>query len=378
MKKFAFSLFLTLGTSAPAIAAEETFPTLSLGAGAPEFNLPGVNGRTYSLKDFKAAKVLTIIFTCNHCPTAQYYEERIKQLVRDYQNKGVAFIAISPNDPKAVRPDELGYTDLSDTPEEMKIRARDHHFNFPYLYGGGEHEPTSRAYGPVATPHAFVFDGERKLRYAGRIDDSEREKFVRVRDVRNALDALLAGREVEVKQTRVFGCSVKWSNKGEGVEAYWKKIAAEPVTVESVNAEGLRAIRINEAAKNDRAKLRLVNFWATWCGPCVTEFPDLMLINRMYRQRDFEIVTVAAHYPDEKEDALKFLKKQQASNRNLIFGETDKYKMIEAFDPGWDGALPYTLLIDPAGEVLYRKQGPFDALELKRTIVKALNARKPW
>ncbi|MBI2946938.1 MAG: redoxin domain-containing protein [Verrucomicrobia bacterium] len=378
MKKLAFSLFLTLGTSAPAIAAEETFPTLSLGAGAPEFNLPGGDGRTYSLKDFKAAKVLTIIFTCNHCPTAQYYEERIKQLVRDYQNKGVAFIAISPNDPKAVRPDELGYTDLSDTPEEMKIRARDHHFNFPYLYGGGEHEPTSRAYGPVATPHAFVFDGERKLRYAGRIDDSEREKFVRVRDVRNALDALLAGREVEVKQTRVFGCSVKWSNKGEGVEAYWKKIAAEPVTVESVNAEGLRAIRINEAAKNDRAKLRLVNFWATWCGPCVTEFPDLMLINRMYRQRDFEIVTVAAHYPDEKEDALKFLKKQQASNRNLIFGETDKYKMIEAFDPKWDGALPYTLLIDPAGEVLYRKQGPFDALELKRTIVKALNARKPW
>ena len=378
MKKLTLCLLVTLGAAALARAAEETIPTLTVGSSAPEFSLPGVDGRTYSLKDFKDSKALVIVFTCNHCPTAQYYEERIKQLVRDYRDKGISFIAITPNDPKAVRLDELGYTDLGDTLEEMKIRARDHQFNFPYLFGGGEHEPTSRAYGPVATPHAFIFDAERKLRYSGRIDDSEREKFVRVRDVRNALDALLAGREVEVKQTKVFGCSVKWSSKGEGVEAYWKKIAAEPVTVESVNAEGMRALRINEAAKNDRAKLSLVNFWATWCGPCVTEFPDLMTINRMYRQRDFELVTVAAHYPDEKDDALRFLKKQQASNRNLLFGETDKYKLMEAFDPSWDGALPYTLLIDPAGEVLYRKQGPFDALELKRTIVKALNARKPW
>jgi thiol-disulfide isomerase/thioredoxin len=122
----------------------------------------------------------------------------------------------------------------------------------------------------------------------------------------------------------------------------------------------------------------LVNFWATWCGPCVTEFPDLMMINRMYRQRDFELVTVAAHFPDEKDEALAFLKKHQASNRNLLFGDTDKYKMIEAFDPGWDGALPFTILIDPTGEILYKSQGPFDALEVKRRIVKYLNERKPW
>jgi thiol-disulfide isomerase/thioredoxin len=302
----------------------------------------------------------------------------MKQLVTDYTSKGVAFVAISPNDPKAVRLDELGYADLGDTFEEMKIRARDHAFNFPYLYGGGEHEPTSKAYGPVATPHAFVFDADRKLRYQGRIDDSEREKFVRTRDVRNVLDALLDGREPPVTQTRVFGCSVKWSDKAEGVEQYWARIAAEPVTLEPVDADGLIALRRNESAKNDQAKLRLVNFWATWCGPCVIEFPELMTIHRMYRQRDFELVTVAAHYPDEKEDALRFLKKQQASNRNLIFGETDKHKLIEAFDPEWSGALPFTLLMDPAGEVLYRKEGAIDPLELKRTILRELNARKPW
>ncbi len=333
MKSMLLSALTCLTLAVGALAADNP-PTLALGSKAPEFDLPGVDGRNWRLADFAAAKILVVVFTCNHCPTAQYYEGRLKQLVTDYASKGVAFVAISPNDPKAVRLDELGYADLGDSFEEMKIRARDAAFNFPYLYGGGEHEPMSRAYGPVATPHTFIFDAERKLRYQGRIDDSERERFVRTKDVRLALDALLAGQEPPVTQTRVFGCSVKWSDKAAGVDQYWKQIAAEPVTVASVDAEGLIALRRNESAKNDEARLRLVNFWATWCGPCVVEFPELMTIHRMYRQRDFELVTVAAHYPDEQADVLKFLKQQQASNRNLIFGDTDKHKLIEAFEIG--------------------------------------------
>jgi thiol-disulfide isomerase/thioredoxin len=374
----AFALALTMGAIA---GTAEEIKTLSLGALAPDFNLPGVDGRSYSLKDFAAAPILVVVFTCNHCPTAQYYEGRLKQIITDYRHKGVALVAISPNDPEAVRPDELGYADLGDSLADMKIRARDHAFNFPYLLGGGEFEAASRAYGPTATPHVFVFDAARKLRFVGRIDDSEREKFVRTRDLRNALDALVAGKEPPVAQTRVFGCSTKWSSKREGVRQYWEKIAAEPVTVQPATPGDLRALRMNEAAKNDSAKLRLVNFWATWCGPCVTEFPELMLINRMYRQRDFELVTVAAHFADEQAEVLKFLKKQQASNRNLMFGgspESGRDKFMEAFDPAWTGALPFTVLIDPAGDVLYRKEGAVDPLELKRVILKALNARKPW
>jgi hypothetical protein len=94
-----------------------------------------------------------------------------------------------------------------------------------------------------------------------------------------------------------------------------------------------------------------VNFWATWCGPCLTEFPELVTINRMYRRRAFEMITVAANYPDEKKEVLNFLTKQQASNRNLLFAGTDKYKLMEAFDKDWSAALPYTVLIGPAGGV---------------------------
>jgi len=372
MKTLVPALVLLLAASR-LIAAEQTVhPTLPIGSPAPDFDLPGVDGRNYSLKDFAGAKVLVVIFTCNHCPTAQYYEDRIKKLVTDYKDKGVTVVAISPNDPKSVRLDELGYTDLSDSFEEMKIRAKHQQYSFPYLYDG-DSETTSKAYGPVATPHAFIFDAQRKLRYVGRIDDAERIQHLKVHDARNAIDALLAGKEPPVPQTKVVGCSVKWAGKADDVKKFMDKLAAEPVAIELVAADGLNALR-----KNDSGKVRLVNFWATWCGPCITEFPELVTINRMYRHRDFEFVTVAAQYPDEQKDVLKFLQKQQASNKNLLFGEPDKYKLIEAFDPGWSGALPYTALIDPQGKVIYKKEGAIDPIELRRTIVAALNERKPW
>ena len=352
--------------AAPLWAAETPIRTLEPGAAAPDFRLEGVDGRWYALKDFAAAKVLVVVFTCNHCPTAQYYEERLISLVSDYRSKGVAVVAISPNDEHSVRLDELGYTDLNDSFDEMKLRARHRSFNFPYLYEG-DRTGISRAYGPTATPHAFVFDAGRALRYAGRIDDSERPEFVKTLDLRNAVDALLAGRPVPVERTRAFGCSIKWAGKAEQVQQFMAKLAAEPVEVEMAGVEALRALR-----KNDSGKLRLVNFWATWCGPCITEFPELVTINRMYRRRAFEFVTVAANYPDEKKQVLDFLVKNQASNRNLLFSGTDKYALMEAFDKGWNAALPYTVLIGPAGEYLYQVQGAVDPLELKRAIVKAL------
>jgi len=353
-------------------AQDSTPPTLPLGSAAPDFNLPGVDGRNYALKDFAPAGVLVIIFTCNHCPTAQYYEERIKKLVVDYKDKGVAFVAISPNDPKSVRLDELGYTDLGDSFEEMKIRAEHKQFNFPYLYDG-DAERASRAYGPVVTPHVFIFDAGRKLQFVGRIDDSEREQFVKVHDARNALDALLAGKEPPVKQTKVVGCSVKWAGKGDSVKAYLDKLAAEPVAVQLAGADALKALR-----KNDSGKLRLVSFWATWCAPCVAEFHEFVTMNRMYRRRDFELVTVAVNRPDEEKAVLAFLKKQQASNKNLLFDSPQRDELIDAFDPAWPGAVPFTVLISPEGKIIHRELGSIDPLALKRAIVKALNEQKPW
>ena len=155
-------------------------PTLAIGSAAPDFSLPGIDGQIHKLSDYSDAQVLAIVFTCNHCPTAQLYESRIKKLADDYRGRGVTLVAIEPNDPEAVWLSELGYTDVSDSLDEMKIRAEYRHFNFPYLYDG-ETQSVARAYGPKATPHVFVFDAERKLRYEGRVDNSQRESLVKSR-----------------------------------------------------------------------------------------------------------------------------------------------------------------------------------------------------
>ena len=189
----ALMLFLLIRDAGAAPPAMET---LDIGADAPDFELPGADDKNHRLADFADAKVLVVVFTCNHCPTAQAYEDRIVQLHADYKDRGVAVVAISPNDPKAVRLDELGYTDVSDSLDDMKIRAKDKGFKFPYLYDG-ESQKTSAAYGVLATPHVFIFDAERKLRYVGRIDDSD-IRAVRSHDTRNAIEALLAGKPVPV------------------------------------------------------------------------------------------------------------------------------------------------------------------------------------
>src|SRR5882724_5409642 len=260
MNRFLLGVLLASALSQRVCAAGFEPVTLPLGSAAPTLGLIGTDGRIYDLKDFSQAKVLMIVFTCNHCPTAQYYEERLKKLETDYKDKGVAVVAIMPNDPKSVRLDELGWTDLSDSFEEMKIRARDRNFNFPYLYDG-DTEVVARAYGPVATPHVFIFDSARNLRYVGAMDDSERVQQVTKHYVRNALDALLAGREPEVTKTKIVGCSVKWAGKADSVTTYMERLAAEPVSLAPADADALKALR-----KNESGKFRLINFWATWCN----------------------------------------------------------------------------------------------------------------
>jgi peroxiredoxin len=359
------AVVLCLGAHGFSFGAPADFKTLEIGAKAPDFKLPGVDGRNYTLADFADAKVLAVVFTCNHCPTAQAYEDRLLRMHADFKDRGVALVAISPNDAEAVRLDELGYSDLGDSLEDMKIRAKDRKFTFPYLYDG-ETQKTSAAYGVLATPHVFIFDRERTLRYVGRIDDSE-VKTVKSHDARNAIEALLAGKPVPVEKTRVFGCSTKWADKREDAKKSLAKWDVEEVALKPIDERG-----VAELVRNRGDKWLLVNLWATWCAPCVVELSEFVTMNRMYRGRNFQLVTLNLDDVQEKDAVLKVLRERHVSSTNYIVDIDDRDRFAEVFDKEWPGPLPHTILLAPGGKVVYRATGETDPLEIKRAVVEQL------
>jgi peroxiredoxin len=366
MKRTFYPFILILALGGLRLAAQPTRPdptTLAKGARAPDFRLTGTDDKTWSLKDFDRYRLVVVVFSCDHCPTAQAYEDRLIRVCLNYQAKGVGMVMISPNSPRALNLAEMGYTDAGDTLEDMKIRARDKQFPFPYLYDGDD-QKTSIAYGPVATPHVFIFDENRLLQYAGRVDEKEKPGSGNAEDLRNALDALLAGKKPSPSTTKVFGCSIKWAWKDEYTRQLYREWAALPVNLEPIDLAAVKHILANSSGK-----LRLINVWATWCAPCTAEFPELVKTDRMYRGRDFEFVSISADKADKRDRALEFLKKNQASNKNYIFTGESIYSLIETIDPAWQGALPYTLVVEPGGKIVYRCQGMVDPLALRKFIV---------
>lgn len=347
------------------LADPENLKPLAIGAQAPDFRLPGVDGKTYRLADFAASPVLVVIFTCNHCPTAQAYEKRIMDLTANYKARGVAVVCISPNDDKALRLDELGYTDVSDSLADMKVRAADQKFNFQYLYDG-DTQKVALAYGCLATPHVFIFDKNRQLQYQGRFDDADTGP-VKNPDALNAIEALLASKPVPVPTTRVRGCSTKWSDKRASATEHLAKCDTEPVSLTKADLNTIKAI-----ARNDSKKYRLVNIWATWCGPCVAELSEFVTMHRMYRKRDFELITISVDKPDDMPKSLAALKEHHASSQNYLFSGEDQDALAEALDKAWPGPVPHTILIAPGGKIIYRKTGEITPLALRRVLADTL------
>jgi len=196
------SLVVALVVATAALAASRCYADkLKLGEPAPQWSkLPGVDGQVHSLPDYRDAKLVVVVFTCNHCPVAVAYEDRLVALQKDYQDKGVQLIAINVNNLPADRLDK------------MKERAQEKGFNFPYLHDASQQ--TGRAYGAVNTPHVFVLDQTRKLVYRGGIDDNfQKPTAVKHAYLREALDSLLAGKEPAQADTPHPGCSIKWDTK---------------------------------------------------------------------------------------------------------------------------------------------------------------------
>ena len=360
--------------------APSAIQELKIGDAAPDFSLPGVDGKSHTLGEFKDAKVLMVAFMSNHCPDSQAAEGRVKAFVEAMKGKSFALVAINPNNPDGIREDELGYSKYNDGFEDMKKHAAEQGFNFPYLYDG-ETQVTSRAYGCLATPHVFVFDAERKLRYKGAFDDSKYADAatVKSRDGANAVEALLAGNLVAVETTKVHGCSTKWITKKTSVADDMAKWEKKPVNLEPIDVAGVAALR-----KNGTKKVRLFNLWATTCGPCVAEFPELVKTARKFGLREFELITISLDEQADKDRAQKFLERMHAAlpdrlkpslaaegrkTNNYILSGADSAELAKVLDPEWPGPIPHTVLVSAEGEIIWRHTGAVDGDELRGKIL---------
>ncbi|MCF7676511.1 MAG: redoxin domain-containing protein [Akkermansiaceae bacterium] len=359
------------------------FRELKIGDPAPDFKLIGVDDKVMALADFKDPEWLAVVFTSNHCPVSHAAEPRLIKLYQEYRDRGFGVVAINPNHPDGLRPDELGYSKYGDSFPEMKLYAKEMGFPFPFLYDG-ETQSVAMAYGCLATPHVFLFDRERKLRYKGWIDDCRfpGEEYVTQADLRNAVAALIAGKPVPVEITRPIGCSTKWRMKNAEVLKDDAKWAALPVAIDLIDAAGVIKLRANRTDK-----YRLINVWSTTCAPCIEEFPGLVRVARRMGLRPFEWVTISTDLPEDKAKAEAFLKKHHAglpdhlkaslagegrSTNSYLYTEPSMDPLIKALDPEWAGPQPHTVLIAPGGEIVFRHNGKINGEELLDAILKVM------
>ena len=338
-------------------------PLMPIGTPAPDFALKGTDDKIHTLAEFSKGKVLVVMFESVHCPVSENYEARMRALYDTYHGKGVEFVAINPNNPKAVRLDELGYTDLTDAPADMKIRVRDRHIPWPYV-SDGETQTTAQKFGAVATPHVFIFDQDRKLRYEGRIDDNQNEKLVKVHDAKDAIDALLNGGTVAVPHRPAFGCSTKWLSKSGDVEKETARIHAEPVELKPASIADVSALRANGGDK-----VTVIHFWSTATPNNQKDFEDLQATYRMYRGRSYNYVTVDTDPVANGAKATDFLHTEYASSTNLQLSPSDLKAVQSAFGDTWRPNEEFTAVIAPGGKLVYSHKGAVDILDVRHAVL---------
>jgi peroxiredoxin len=283
---FMFALLLS--------SAEAT--DLKIGERAPGFVLPGVDGEFHSLDSLAGEKGTIVVFTCNHCPFAKSYQGRIKDIARDYKNKGINLVAINPNDAEE-------YPD--DSYANMIKRAKTKKYNFPYLRD--RTQKTAVKYGAVVTPHIFLLDSKKRLYFRGPIDDSWRDPDkVENRYLREAIDAMLAGEKLVNDKRRAMGCSIKWLKaRGKDVTPY--EVAADAQSIKPLE----KGKTVPDAILSDRKgkvtwlsdvtkgqRTAIIFFRGGWCPYCRKHLKDLNTIHDDLVSLGFKIVGVTPDTPD--------------------------------------------------------------------------------
>ncbi|MGE0884254.1 MAG: redoxin domain-containing protein [Blastocatellales bacterium] len=359
--------FVLLAVPNARIQAQASAP-LAIGSAAPEFELNDLSGQQRSLKSYRG-KLTVMAFISARCPISNAYKDRIRAVADEYAKHGVEFIGVNSS--------------ADETVEEIRNHAEQNKLDFTILKDQGN--IVADAYAAERTPKVYVIDGEGVLRYQGRIDNSQNPRLVKRNDLRAALDELLAGKPVTTASTQAMGCLIKRvgdlaQNKtakpiaGKTTKPAPAK-AAKPAADASADPKValLKPAAYADMIKQSAGKVVVVNFWATWCGPCVVEFPEFVKLDEEYRGKDVRFVHISADDIAEiKTQVIPFLKEQKSRADQFIQDTDDPQEMVDAVFKDWPGILPATFVYDKTGKLVFHRFGIIDRGVLIAEIEKGL------
>jgi len=354
---------------------------LATGKPAPDFALKDLTGKSHSLKAARG-KTAVVVFISAQCPFSNAYHDRLLAIARDYADRKVALIGINSHPTESL--------------DEIRAHAKQNRLDLPILKDEGS--KVADAYGATRTPEVFVVDPAGVLRYHGRIDNAKDPARVKRNDLREALDEMLAGKPVSQPETKSFGCPIKMIRKGTNAEAPAEKAAlSSPFPFANSFVSQKKPAVKRPAAKKpvvsrftpkvgllkpaDFAKYKdslkgqvlVLNFWATWCGPCVAEFPEFVALDAKYRDKGMKMVGISADdVSDLKTKVTAFLREQKAPFENYVQDTDDPQEMIDVVDKDWAGILPATFVFDKQGNLIYKRYGIINRDDLVAVVENAM------
>jgi peroxiredoxin len=323
----------------------------SIGKPAPDFTLTDLKGQSHSLENYRG-KIVVLGFISTKCPISNDYHARMRAIAEDYGKQNVVFLGINSSFDEPVT--------------EIKAHATKNNLTFTILKDEGN--KVADVYGAQRTPEIFLIDNEGVLRYHGRIDNSREVRRVNRQDLRAALNELIEGKAVSVTEGKAFGCPIKRSQDAKKIKA-----VKTPAKSAEPKIAMLKPADFNKYKDAARGKVLVVNFWATWCGPCVAEFPELVAIDAKYRDKGVKLVGISVdEVADIKGKVIPFIKEQKAAFDILVQDSDDPDELINLIDKNWQGTLPATFVFDKQGAIAYTHYGIIDRDLLLEVIEKAL------